>query len=382
MPLERLLCLSPSYFSYRVPVFEEMHRHLGRGLTIVSLRPSRLSQNARVALKMGSFPQRLVRGRHFSISNRHDDGLQTPFGITWAPMLPFLLASVKPDVIISNNFGSWTLAAIVLGYRTVVFWEGTFHTERTVPKWRKMIRVWMARHARSFVVDGALSRSYLTNQLRIKDEKIFVGGLCPERPPAEFTNHPREVLNYGQTIRFLFVGRLINRKGWIHLLEATGLLQKEVGSNGNFHVMFIGDGPAKSSIDEKVSELGINDKVTFHGYSAPKDVWKHFAQAHVFVLPTLQDNWPLVVPEAMSMGLPILLSKHAGSVPDLINIGQNGYVFDPLNHKELANLMRKYIDDPTLVMRHGHKSLELVRAYTPQRVANVMLAAADHALNH
>ena len=89
----------------------------------------------------------------------------------------------------------------------------------------------------------------------------------------------------------------------------------------------------------------------------------------MFVLPTLQDNWPLVVPEAMSMGMPILLSQYAGSVPDLIRSGENGYSFDPNKPKELASLMAQYIQERDLILRHGQKSVELVRDYHPTRVA-------------
>jgi glycosyltransferase involved in cell wall biosynthesis len=143
--------------------------------------------------------------------------------------------------------------------------------------------------------------------------------------------------------------------------------------------LLLGDGPERSRYEGLARDLGIQNRVRFGGYVSPNQVWRYYEQAHVFVLPTLQDNWPLVVPEAMSVGLPVLVSKRAGSVPDLIREGENGYSFDPEDHESLASHLEEYVRNPDLIHRHGECSLELVSPYNPQRAANAFLWAVAKA---
>ena len=95
------------------------------------------------------------------------------------------------------------------------------------------------------------------------------------------------------------------------------------------------------------------------------------------ILPTLQDNWPLVVLEAMSMSLPILLSKYAGSKDDLIFEACNGYSFDPEDHAALAQLMAGYSTYPERIREHGEKSHGIAKKYDADRAASAFLRALD-----
>jgi glycosyltransferase involved in cell wall biosynthesis len=81
----------------------------------------------------------------------------------------------------------------------------------------------------------------------------------------------------------------------------------------------------------------------------------------------------------MSMGLPVLVSNRAGSVPDLIREGENGYSFDPEDHESLASHLEEYVRNHHLIRRHGERSLELVSPYNPQRAANAFLWAVAKA---
>jgi len=172
---------------------------------------------------------------------------------------------------------------------------------------------------------------------------------------------------------------MVAGKGVPHLLHAAKLLDIHLGERGQFDILLLGDGPERLRYEELARELGIQKRVHFAGNVPPDQVWRFYEQAHVFVLPTLQDNWPLVVPEAMSTGLPVLVSKRAGSVPDLIRAGENGYSFDPEDHESLASHLEEYVRNPPLIHRHGQRSIELVSPYNPQRAANAFLWAVAKA---
>jgi glycosyltransferase involved in cell wall biosynthesis len=81
----------------------------------------------------------------------------------------------------------------------------------------------------------------------------------------------------------------------------------------------------------------------------------------------------------MALGLPIVLSERAGSVPDLLQQGQNGWAFDPEQPTMLADICSRYLEKPGLVESQGRRSIELVRAYTPEHAAHAFLDAVDAA---
>jgi glycosyltransferase involved in cell wall biosynthesis len=373
----RVVYLSPTSAPYRVPVLETLYRCIGEGFTVVMLRHPRLDIS-RVALGMGTFPRRIIKGLSFSLSRLGDRGQATPLCLFLSPSLPLVLTSLKPEVVISNNFNLWTLTSILMGYPTVLFWEGTHHTERTVGPWRMRLRRWIGSRAKAFVVNGILSSNYLTEAVGVPGDRIIEGGMCPQPPPAHIRPGPR-TLRPEDPLRCLFVGRLIAGKGVPHLLRAAQLLDRRLRNEGQFEILLLGDGPERSRYENLAQELGIRNRVHFAGYVSPGQVWRYYEQAHVFVLPTLQDNWPLVVPEAMSMGLPMLLSKYAGSVPDLIREGENGHSFDPEDHEFLASHLEEYVRNPDLIRRHGERSLEIVSSYNPERAANALLWAVAKA---
>jgi glycosyltransferase involved in cell wall biosynthesis len=239
----------------------------------------------------------------------------------------------------------------------------------------------MAQRIREFVVNGALSREYLIDVLGVPANRISAAGHT-YFAPAPYDQRPEagRHVDPGEPLRYLLVGRLVPRKGPEHVIRAAGQLRRRFGSAANFEVVMVGDGPMRSSLAELAAEQGISDVVKFEGYKLPDDVWPYYAHCHVLVLPTLQDNWPVVVLEAMAMGMPVLLSRIAGSVPDLIRDGQNGYAFDAEDDEQLANLMATYLERPELVEMHGQKSLEQSAPYAPARNADVYMNAIERVL--
>jgi glycosyltransferase involved in cell wall biosynthesis len=375
----RIVYLCSSFAPYWVQIFDTLNDRLGSNFTVIT-QSFHSGTHARLAQGMGKFQRKVIIGGRISLSGRESEGGRgTPFGLNIAPSLPWTLFRLRPRVVITNNFGLWTLAAIAMGYSTVVFWEGTFHTERTVKNWRRRIRQWIVKRAGAFVVNGTAAREYLHKGLGVDEASIFIGGLCSDPPPSEFRRHAGRTKNQNDPINFLFVGRLIKGKGVDHLLNAAALLNKMVPSPGRFTITVVGDGSESSELVRLAKNLGIAEQVHFVGELHPNGVWQHYAEGDVFVLPTLQDNWPLVVLEAMSMGLPILLSRHAGSVPDLISENGNGHSFDPYEYDTLASLMKTYIDNPNLTTSQGARSLEIVELHNPMQTSNVFMSAVDFA---
>jgi glycosyltransferase involved in cell wall biosynthesis len=378
----RVAFLVMAYYPYRVPLFEELHRKFKDGFLVITLRTPGSKRPAE-ARHAGRFPRMLVRGwtlRFRFHTRKIDAGAVTPFGPAIAPALARCLWQFRPDVVISANLSTWTLTSILFGYPTIIFWEGTLYTERTVGRLRLRLRRWMARRARAFVTNGTLGRDYIERVLGVEDERIFPGGLGPELPPGNLLGAAVTFGGPGARVRFLFVGEIVSRKGVAHLLHATRLLMERGYSEKSLQVTLLGEGAERASMERLSGELGVRHLTSFAGGVRSAEVWQYYHGCDVFVLPTVHDPWPLVVPEAMSMGKPILLSKYAGSAPDLVRTGENGFIFDPEDHSEFARLMSFYVDHPEVLTAHGSRSREIAQGYTPANVAQAYIRAVDYAL--
>jgi glycosyltransferase involved in cell wall biosynthesis len=128
----------------------------------------------------------------------------------------------------------------------------------------------------------------------------------------------------------------------------------------------------------QVSECeGVGDPVTQSGPSAViffrfaqiEDTAKFYAWARAFVLPSLWEEWGLVVNEAMACGLPVVVSANCGCSSDLVEEGVNGFTFDPTDSESLARCLSRYINDPGLTPRQGCESLRIISDYGPSRFA-------------
>jgi len=99
--------------------------------------------------------------------------------------------------------------------------------------------------------------------------------------------------------RFLFVGRLAPVKGLDTALRALGGLKAR-----KWTLDVIGDGPQRSELETLTAELGLEERVTFHGFR--DDVEKWMASSGCLLFPSRQEGLPLTIVEALSIGLPIL----------------------------------------------------------------------------
>ena len=108
----------------------------------------------------------------------------------------------------------------------------------------------------------------------------------------------------------------------------------------------------------------------------------YFAISDVFVIATLEDNWSLVVPEALAAGLPVLTSIYNGCWPDLIG-PSTGWTFDPLNSGELAHLLQTVLrcSDTTLEAM-GQAAHAHVQNHKPKQAAKALWEACILAMTH
>ncbi|WP_256995771.1 glycosyltransferase family 4 protein [Halomicronema hongdechloris] len=298
------------------------------------------------------------------------------------------LLQFRPHVIFSNSFGMWTLLALLLKpigrWKVVIAYEGSspgVDYRKSPP--RLWLRSWMLRIADACITNSAAGKQYLTEVLRASEGEVF---MHPYEVPSSnafsqnaFSQAQDEQaassLTQSSTKRvFLYVGSLVPRKGLKYLLEACSRLQ-EWGCE-DYLLNVVGDGDERSSLEAYCHNHGLIEQVQWLGRVDYAQLGEQFHKADVFVLPTLEDTWGMVVLEAMVAHLPVLCSQWAGA-SELILDAQNGFCFDPKDPDSLAHLMQKFILNSELSSQMGRTAGVLMKNYTPAEAADFMVNVVD-----
>lgn len=153
-------------------------------------------------------------------------------------------------------------------------------------------------------------------------------------------------------IRFVFSGRLIEFKGIDFLLQAMRLVIDQVPAT----LELIGDGPMRAQWEALAARLGLREHVTFRGWVEQDECPAFFADADIFVLPSVYECGGAVILEAMAMELPVIATDWGGPA-DYID-DSCGILVPPRSCREfpadLAAAMLKLARDPELCRKMGH----------------------------
>jgi len=230
-----------------------------------------------------------------------------------------------------------------------------------------------------FITNSQVSKKYLVEDLGTKPERVFVRPYLVPDVDALLKQADNVTLESDQFQHpiFLYVGQLISRKGVKYLLEACKLLKQT--SDRPFTLLLVGDGDQRPELEAFVQEHELSGQVKFVGQVEYAKLGAYLRYSGVFVFPTLEDIWGMVVLEAMAFGKPVLCSKWAGAAELIVN-GENGYVFEPHDVEELFNLMHRLIDHPEASKLLGQKAQEQLLEYTPQTAAQSFSEVIDSTL--
>ena len=148
------------------------------------------------------------------------------------------------------------------------------------------------------------------------------------------------------------VGRLAPEKGQVGLLRAFAQLREK---HAELRLRLVGDGPVRESLEEIATELRISDAVTFAGRLPEDETLAEIARADLLVLPSFLEGLPIVLMEAMAVGIPVIASRVAG-IPELIEDGETGLLFTPSSWDELASRIDRLLSDEGLRTRLTEKA--------------------------
>ena len=155
---------------------------------------------------------------------------------------------------------------------------------------------------------------------------IYLPNPLPIDTKYEFNS---EVKDY-----ILYFGRLSKEKGVDILIKAM--------KNIDYHLYVLGTGPIEQELKDLVKKEHLEKKVSLLGFKQGEELDKYIKNAKAVALPSIwYENGPYSAMEAMALGKPLIVSNYGG-LPELVENGKNGFVFNNIN--ELVNLINKIIN--------------------------------------
>ena len=176
--------------------------------------------------------------------------------------------------------------------------------------------------------------------------------ICPNGiPPLNITQSVgKEVSSVPQ---LLFLSNLAESKGCLILLDAC----KKLKNRGvRFQCHLVGGESVEISKEIFLNEIdlrGLTDCVLYHGpkYAAEKDYF--FRKADIFVSPSFNDCFPLVLIEAMQYNLPVV-STFEGGIPDIVEDGVTGFLCNRKDSSDIAEKLESLITNEALRIKMGN----------------------------
>ncbi len=165
----------------------------------------------------------------------------------------------------------------------------------------------------------------------------------------------------------LYVGRLDIDKRIADLVKALPEVLKHISA----HLLIVGSGTEQKKLEKLIHKLGIANYVTLIGVIpyARAELPRIYQTSTVFVDPCPAETQGIVVLEAMASGLPCVVAK-AGALPELIKDNENGYLFNPKKHHQLAEKITTILKDKKLTRAMGERGLEMVSAHLASNTFN------------
>jgi glycosyltransferase involved in cell wall biosynthesis len=170
--------------------------------------------------------------------------------------------------------------------------------------------------------------------------------------------------------RILFVGRLTTEKGIDVVLKA--MAQLDPALKATFDI--VGGGDQRKNLEQLTAQLGLEDRVTFHGHTSEEELRSLYSRASVFAIASIAELQSIATMEAMASGLPIVAAD-AVALPHLVHDGENGYLFEPGNVDELAARLTDVLTaGPEEYLRMQQASLDGVAVHDIERTLDTFEA--------
>jgi glycosyltransferase involved in cell wall biosynthesis len=372
----RVVILNNEIFPYRVQLFRSLEISSAIRLLVLYSVAYDPDRKWRINMSILNYPHRILPGFPIRLPKRDYSEKRT---IYFNPTLFLELVRFHPDVLIGYEYSLPAMTALVyarLFHRPYILWtDCTPHTERHLTRgqhWTRSIIIPRARicigtnhmACLQLIAAGAESARVLEAP-QVHEVRQFAAKAAAAGRKLR-TSVPR----------LLYVGSLTERKGVDLLLKAFMLVSDQ---HPTARLRIVGDGVLRPQLERIVAHSRINGKVDFAGFVNYEKIHEEYSQADVFILPTLEDAFGVVIVEALSSGVPVVCSPFAGAA-DYIQDGVNGFIVNPTEIPALAERISRLLSDSTLREEFSAQGRESSLLFDAPSVAEVFLLGIRKAL--
>lgn len=254
-------------------------------------------------------------------------------------------------------YGGWLSVPLkhLLGCKVVIYVHGEEITTRSSGGLFDRLRPYFLAKADAIVAVSRFTRSALTSMMGVDERRIALipNGVDHDRFFPSPTEGIRERLGLQGKRVILSVGRLVERKGFDRVIDA---MANVIRSHSDAICLIAGTGPMRKALEMVVSEWRLEGVVRFLGAVSDTELRELYSLADVFVLPNRQmsdgdtEGFGLVFLEANACGTPVV-SGRAGGALDAVEDGVNGINVDGASSDEIADAIRRLLDDHALHAR-------------------------------
>lgn len=189
-------------------------------------------------------------------------------------------------------------------------------------------------------------------------DKTYKWGYFPETDSVPFEKLS-ERKQKDDKIKILWAGRMID---WKHPEDAVNLARRLKKENISLKLDIIGNGDMRPAIEDLIKKYGLQDEINLLGSLPPEKVRHHMEGADIFLFTSdRNEGWGAVLNESMSAGCAVAANKEIGSVPYIINDGENGLIYNRKDKNSLYNCVRRLTDDTALRQTLGRNAYETIK---------------------
>jgi len=327
----------------------------------------------------------LLDGYNYSVLKPGAPLLPRRFGTVRADGLAPFLTRENTDVVIVHGYANHlSLGAILLarGRGLPVLCRTDSHLfkpgSRTGKYLKPLILYPLLRRLDGYLVIGTMNREYY-RAIGIKPERLFWTpfsvdtSLFHDRRGSDAERRQEEArlgLRPG-SFRVVFCGKLVALKRPEDVIAAVALMP----SREQVEVLFIGDGHLRPSLERRARERGV--RAHFLGFRNQQELPLMYGLGDVLILPSDHESWGLVVNEAMTVGLPAVVSAVVGCAPDLVREGESGYICPVGDVTAYARALEEMARSPQLRARLQQGARERIKEFHIDRTVEGYVHALD-----
>lgn len=309
----------------------------------------------------------------------------------WNPGLWKLVRKCSFDAVViytgymCASFWITVLAAKSVGIPVLISTDSTTLQSREGKRWKEWLKPLIVRRVYSFVdlimaVSNAAKK--LAMQLGVPEKRIRVirCGVNKEAWLASNGTFDRAAVRAGWNVPanapvILYCAKLQPWKRPLDLLEAFAKADLP-----GVYLVFAGDGPQRAEVEARVQALGLTGRVHVLGFVNASQLPDFYRAADVFVLPSAYDPCPLVVPEAMFSGLPVILSDAVLGRLEMIEAGKSGYLYPCGDIGSLAGILQNIFADTQKLQQLKEGVRRQMESWTTREFLDCWFGAVEAAL--